>query len=193
MTPIGIMKKTRRTFLFRNQHKTSKGQSTVEFLSTLMFLIGFLFVFVKLAINYTNGYLLHWATYSASRSYLTFDDISSDNTGVLVNAKKQARNVFNSYTKLVPSLGGELKFNDPETGKNFIYVGAYTEFKQTFSLFAFVGGQDPLTFRTESFLGKEPTRQECLDRICKQFTQQLGNIRAGCPALENATYFDDGC
>jgi len=155
-----------------------------------MFLIGFLFVFVKLAINYTNGYLLHWATYSASRAYLTFDD---NTLNPLVKAKDHARDVFNSYTKLVPSLGNDLKFNDPDTGKNFIYVGAFAEFKQTFSIFAFVGGQDPLAFRTESFLGKEPHRQECLERICDQFKQQLGNIGAGCPALENATYFDDGC
>jgi hypothetical protein len=108
----------------------------------------------------------------------------------MAKGKDHARAVFNSYLNIIPGLQTNLKFNDPETGKNYIYIGTYVEFEQTFSMMAFVGGNDPLSYRTESFLGKEPHRQECLLRICEQFKQQLS---VGCHKLENATYFDDGC
>jgi hypothetical protein len=155
-----------------------------------MFMIGLLFLFIKLSINYTNGYLLHWANYSASRAYLTFDD---NTTNPLVKAKVHAKTVFDSFLNIIPNVKPTLQFNDPETGKNFIYIGTFADFEQTFSMMAFVGGNDPLSYRTESFLGKEPHRQECLKRICDQFKQQLSASGAGCPTLENATYFDDGC
>ena len=61
--------------------KNNKGQSTIEFILTFTAAVGFIFLFLKMALNYTNGFMVHHATYMASRSYLVSDEERYDNAG----------------------------------------------------------------------------------------------------------------
>jgi hypothetical protein len=147
--------------------KNQKGQSTIEFILTFSVTIGFIFLFLQMSINYTNGYLIHHATYMASRSYLTADSEQKDPVNGDTNAVKLAQTIFKRYMPafLKPDIS-KLKFNGPTTDKK-AFVGLYYEFSQIFSL-SLIGGRENMDFRSESFLGREPTRPETYEQVCKR-------------------------
>ena len=72
-----------------------EGQSTIEFLLTFIFSIGILILFISLGLNLTRGYIAHYATYMASRTYLTADNTSFTDTSSDSYAEQEAENVFN--------------------------------------------------------------------------------------------------
>lgn len=171
----------------RTSLKKQKGQSTIEFLITLTFLFGFLFLYAKIAFNYTNGYLLQYATYMSSRSYLVFDSNSIEETEQDSKARSFAET--NVFAKIVPQVPLGIKANYPGETLGSLYTGLYYDFEQLFSFSNLVGGKATMSFRSESFLGREPTRAECLRRIRDSFR----NI-AGVDDYElNVTFEDNGC
>ena len=115
-------------------HSKNKGQSTIEFIVTFVFAIGFTFSFFKIASIYTNGYLVHYATYMAGRAYMVFDNNSNNPAGSDNGASLLAKKVFEGF-KLGGLLGGtieELELNDPESYNNYsnnLYVGAWFGFQ----------------------------------------------------------------
>ncbi len=148
--------------------KNNKGQSTIEFILTFTAAVGFIFLFLKMAINYTNGYMVHHATYMASRSYLVGDaerygEVSAGDEPVFRFATK----IFKKYLpeQLISNFDGTLKENSPSNVNFSAFVGVWTEFHQVFSL-GFIGGKDQVVYRSESFLGREPTRNEVFTQIC---------------------------
>lgn len=165
----------------------SRGQSTIEFLLTLSFTFGFVFLYAKLAFNYTNGYLLQYATFMASRSYLVYDTGSVDESGQDINARNFAET--NVFAKIVPQASLGLKANHPGQSRGSLYTGLYYDFVQEFSYNNLIGGRVPMHFRSESFLGREPTRSECLRRIGNSFK----NLAAVDDFPLNATLEDNGC
>lgn len=154
------------------KEKNNKGQSTIEFILTFTAAVGFIFLFLKLALNYTNGYMVHHATFMASRAYLVRDDRQTIEDGD-VQAFKAAKEVFKKNLPdglISPDLALEEKnHNGPDKVKFLAFVGIWVEFFQTFSL-GFVGGKDKMAFRSESFLGREPTRTESTIQVCKAIT-----------------------
>ena len=146
-----------------------KGQSTIEFIITFTAAVGFIFLFLKLAMNYTNGYMVHHATYMASRSYLVNDEDRDDTAQSEKRAENKAMNVFTRY--LPPGLvtgveASQLKFNILGSNTDFMaFVGVWIEYTQRFTL-GFVGGKEPVIFRSESFLGREPTKLETIFQVC---------------------------
>lgn len=152
--------------------KNKKGQSTIEFIITFSATVGFIFLFIKFALNYTNGYMVHHAVYLASRAYMVQDSQVGRTENELViqdaAAKNPATLVYKKYlpTNLVKDADSAvLKFNEPESPLNRIFIGVWVEFEQKFSL-GFIGGKDKIKFRSESFLGKEPTRLEGYVQTC---------------------------
>ena len=164
-----------------------RGQSTIEFLLTLTFLFGFLFLYAKIAFNYTNGYLIQYATFMASRSYMVYDSNSIEEGGADVAAKNFAE--VNVFRKIVPSIGLPLKANHPGESLGSLYTGLYFDFVQNFAFSNTLGGRVPMSFRSESFLGREPTRGECLRRIKDSFRFLSGVEEYPL----NATFDDNGC
>lgn len=150
-----------------------KGQSTIEFIITFSVTVGFIFLFMQMAINYTNGYLIHHATFMASRAYLSADSEQKDPNLGDKNAEILAQNIFKHYMPafLKPDLS-KLKVNGPTIDKK-AFVGVYYDFTQIFSL-SFIGGKDEMFFRSESFLGREPTRPENNSQICKRMKSIIG-------------------
>ena len=169
--------------------KNNKGQSTIEFILTFTAAVGFIFLFLKMALNYTNGFMVHHATYMASRSYLVSDEERYDNAGAGdAQAFQLAKAVFskNLPDGLIQNFNGVLKENNPDSVSLAVFVGVWVEFTQVFSL-GFVGGKDPVVFRSESFLGREPTRAESAIQVCSAIKSVTGN---GCSV--HATLDDNG-
>lgn len=165
-----------------------EGQSTIEFLSTFAFAFSLVFLFIKIAMNFTNGYLIQYANFMASRAYLVRDTNQTPNS-VYTASLTRAREVFNQYKVPVfmPSFGGQVQANSPSSGVLSFYVGTYVDYDERFSLSRLMGGAAPLEFRAESFLGKAPVRRECSLRVCKAFEMAGGNCTA------YTTAFDNGC
>ena len=89
------------------QETKESGQSTIEFLCTFAFVLATIFVFLKIAMNVTNGYLVHYATYMASRAYLVNDNGSNSPSGGDGPALSLAKSVFK---EIVPDLPGNGDF-----------------------------------------------------------------------------------
>ena len=69
--------------------KNEKGQSVIEFLMSFTLVVGLLMFFFKMALGYTNGYMVHYATFMASRAYLTNDvSTTTDPDGAAFNQAK---------------------------------------------------------------------------------------------------------
>ncbi len=166
-----------------------EGQSSIEFLITIIFVVSIIFSFVKLAINMTNGYLAHYATFMASRTYMVIDNNSNTPAGSDNYAEKRASEVFNSYklSTFVGNYKGALTFNAPDFSGKHIYVGALHSFSQAFSINDFVGGKSPIEFLSESFLGREPTIATCFSRVCYAMKEAGGDCQL------HTTIFDNGC
>ena len=170
--------------------KNNKGQSTIEFIMTFTAAVGFIFLFLKMALNYTNGFMVHHATFMASRAYLVDDQERYGSAGEGdAGAFKHAQDVFNKVLPdgLVENVNGSmLHQNNPEDQILAVFVGVYVEFTQPFSI-GFVGGKDQVVFRSESFLGREPTRAESAIQVCSAIN---AITQSGCSV--HATLDDNG-
>lgn len=175
--------------------KSEQGQSTVEFIVTFAFGVSLVLVIFNTSINYATGYLVQYATFMASRVYLTADT----HTGTIGNigpslsgSAQKAQEAFNNYNLSVFKVSNENfkinKVEDVSDRSQNLTVGAYTTFELTMDVLGKVAGQKKLELVSESFLGKEPTRAECATRVCRAVTG-LEN----CDATMDVTLFDDGC
>lgn len=171
------------------------GQSTIEFILTFIFGISLIFFVVNTSINYATGYLVHYATFMASRAYLTVDTHigNSDNTGPsLYRSEAKTKEVFNNYNLGIFDISSEnLKLNLVEDVKGDntknLTVGTYTHFVLNMDLIGQIAGKKKMDLVSESFLGKEPTRAECASRVCYAITGGYN-----CDYMD-ITLFDDGC
>lgn len=162
----------------------SSGQSTIEFLTTFAFAIFILFLYVKAALNITNGYFIHFATYQASRVFLTFDNGADTPESTDNLAKARAEETFRS---ILGDSDVEIEFNMPGEVGNSVFVGAIGSFQERFGIGNFVGGSKMINFVSESFLGREPPVGECARRVCNAISKIIGQCNS------NVTLFDNGC
>lgn len=191
---FGDQKSHNKLIVSESMNPVSKenGQSIIEFLSTITFTLGIFFVFVQLAFNAVDGYLIHYATFMASRTFLVADTNSKEILGSNGIAKTKASEVFTKfYLDKLNYSDSSLKFNFRTSvgGLNPMYVGVYYSFSQKFSPMRIVGGSFMLNLDSESFLGREPTKSECLERVCDALKEANSDI--GCGVLN--TFFDNGC
>lgn len=170
-------------------NRSESGQSTIEFLTTFIFAAGFIFLFVRLSLVYTNGYLVHYANFMASRTYLVFDDNLTNPIGTDVIAFNEAKKTFESYKVglFVPGVTEKIQVNDPENVPMKLFVGTIVNFSQRFPSPVLIGAGKDMNLTSESFLGREPVRFECLTRICDAITSSGGS----CDSF--STFFDNGC
>ena len=171
--------------------KNKLGQSSIEFILTFLFILGFVFSFYKLSIVYTNGYLLHYATFMASRAYLVFDNNSNTPQGADGPALTRAKKVLQEFPlkEMMPGYPADLQVNSPQKSdlNRKLLVGVFTEVKQKIIPPTTIMGSAMVNFRSESFLGREPTRTECLKQVCQAI------IKVGGDCKHHATLFDNGC
>lgn len=168
----------------------NSGQSTIEFILSFAFILGILLTFIKISFNFTGGYLVHYATFMASRAYMVVDINSNDPVGSEARAMAVAQRAFNEDgLRAVGVRTDGLSFNavNGSYNGNPVYVGTFTDFSTRFSLASFMGGQAPLDMRSESFLGREPTMATCHKRVC----DALSIINSNCSFF--TTLYDNGC
>lgn len=168
-----------------------KGQSTIEFIFTFAFGVSMILMIFNSSMNYISGYLAHYATFMASRVYLTADSHLVTPEGSLNGAEERARQTFNNYALGIFKIpDGSFKINPAgqATRETYLTVGAYTAFSLSIDIMGKIAGQTKLDYVSESFLGKEPTRAECFIRTCKAITG-----RDNCSINDDITVFDDGC
>jgi hypothetical protein len=174
---------------------SESGQSTIEFIFTFVFGLSLVLMIFNTSLNYATGYLVHYATFMASRVYLTGDNhtgtIGNSNISY-ANAETRATEAFSNYRLTVMRIKpDDFKINraDQISGPNEnLTVGARTTFEIPMDMIGKVAGKKKLEMVSESFLGKEPTRAECATRVCFALT---GN--EACSDSMDVTLFDDGC
>ena len=173
------------------------GQSTIEFIFTFIFGVSVVLLIFNSAKNYATGYLVHYATFMASRSYLTSDSYTGTfggaNTSLYVGiAETRARDTFNRYNLGIFNVTPDaMKLNHTSNNlpnEEYLTTGAYTTFEQRIDALGRVTGEEKLILTSESFLGKEPTRFSCAIQMCKAVTGQ-----ESCNRELDVTLFDDGC
>lgn len=174
-----------------------KGQSTIEFIFTFVFGVSIIFLIFNSALNHASGYLVHYATFMASRSYLTADSYNGTFGGGQPEiyhdvAKQRAEDVFNQYNlgvfNIDPS-GFRINHAFSSSDKSeYLTVGTLMIFEQRIDVIGRIAGQNRLELTSESYLGKEPTRFTCALQTCKGLTAE-----ESCQDTMDITLFDNGC
>ena len=166
------------------------GQSTIEFLVSFSVIFTILLTFVRIAFNATNGFYAHYAVFNASRAYLVSDENNNSVQNGDSSAFEKAKEVYDRF-KVEYLIGGtrpELMVNNPGSFANKPFIGNYITFKMDFGVSSMIGGKGPITLISESFLGREPSRQECIERICEAFSAIDGGGWSS-----HTTIYDNGC
>lgn len=169
-----------------NKLNNQDGQSTIEFIITFGFSIGITFLFLGMAINYVVGYMVHYGTFMAARTYHVYDLPSANTEEALSAAKNAAERKYRSYNLERFDAGvDKMRIISPET--NPLLSGVVVTFERKVSFVKFVTGEKNATLVSEALLGKEPLRRECLETVC----QAMGV--GTCSDQMDVTVEDNGC
>ena len=170
------------------------GQVAIEFILTFIFALGITFLFVNQAINMTEGYLVHYVNFMASRTFLTYEQGSSSSTSNINAAESRARQVFNSYP--LSEFGVKVTFEvnkpAPAGNKPQIFSGTTALFEKKISPFSVVGGKTKAKLLSESFLGREPDRITCHEMVCYALTKDRQACQQNAQNMD-AVLYDNGC
>jgi hypothetical protein len=167
------------------------GQSTIEFIFSFIFAVSLILLVFNTSLNYASGYVTHYATYMASRVFMTQDSHQNAwGPGSRTQAINKAKDAFAAFKLDVFGINTTLELNDEEsvTAGEYLMVGAYAKFSRKMDVVGQITGQTRLELISESFLGREPTRGVCGSRICKAI-----NDVDQCVSTDDITLFDDGC
>lgn len=170
-----------------------KGQSTIEFIFSFIFAVSLILLVFNTSLNYTSGYVAHYATFMASRVFLTQDSNGANDWGAGPNraaAATAAKETFDEFKLDVFGINAELQVNDDPAvdAGEYLMIGVYAPFKRKMDVLGKVTGQTSLDLVSESFLGREPTRGVCATRVCFAITG-----KEICDGSMDITLFDDGC
>lgn len=173
--------------------KNQAGQSTIEFIFAFAFGVSLVLVVFNSSMNHISGYLAHYATFMASRTYLTYDsNVGNFDAGASLNRSiQESTDVFVSYNLGFFNIpNSSFSINPANAGDiaNYYKVGATTSFEKDIDILGKVMGHKKINMISESFLGKEPTRNMCAIRVCQAITGQ-----PTCSIEMDITLFDDGC
>lgn len=177
--------------------KTEEGQSTVEFVLVMMFLMGFLLFFVQLALIMAWGNYVHYATFMAARAYLSSgpseDDQRERAKDVILRTVRKVATSQDRFPSIAKGFSSGSDGGDAVKGMEIVRLGdevgdTNLSWRQgvryTFKgkLFALPGsggrGAKPneLVLTSESWLGREPSEAEC----SQVMSSKRGLIDNGC-------------
>jgi hypothetical protein len=167
-----------------------QGQSTIEFIVCFAFGVSVIFMVFNSAMNYASGYIAHYATFMVSRYYLTQEKYQTGLEASLSGVDQDAKDIFkNYYPEIFGISASSIQINTPQMDGpgGYLMVGAYSVYDKNIDIIGQVAGQKKLRMVSESFLGKEPPRYVCFERVCQAITG------ATCNQTMDITIFDDGC
>lgn len=175
--------------------KDKKGQSAVEFIVVSVIVFFFLLFFLSLAFTLVLSQYMDYATFMAARTYKAAHSSPQ-------NQRERARRVFLDYFEpvkanaLVKSVS-ELQFITAEPGgREHQSEGVRVTYEVNLfylpPLFAKDQISSTLTLTSESFLGRDPTNEECKN-FFSDFANRIGvNLRSGGGDLTSRME-DNGC
>lgn len=167
------------------------GQVAIEFILVIGLAMGVTFMFVTQAFNATEGYMVHYANFMASRAYLTTDNGSNQVDSVYSNAANVAQEVFDAYP--LRSFGVDANFRAISFSQGSgLFQGTTAKFEREANFFPGVGGGDKAQLLSESFLGKEPSRATCYEMVCAAMTGGRSSC-SGSVDETDITLYDNGC
>jgi len=180
---------------FLEKLRKKEGQSAVEFILVSMIVFFFLLFFLSLAFTLIISQYMDYATFMAARTYKAAH-------GNIENQREKARSVFNAYVEpvrgnaLVKSVS-DLQFLKADPGgREHQSEGVRVTYEVNLfylpPLFAKDQISSTLTLTSESFLGRDPTYQECTS-FFSNFANRIGvNLRSGGNDLTSRME-DNGC
>jgi hypothetical protein len=166
----------------RGLQKTDEnlGQATVEFALTMILFFSFFLFFFQLTMTFAFGNFVHYATFMSARAYLSAgkdkDDQSKRARDVIVQMLKKS--VGASGVDRLPFIGRGVGGTDPggfeilngQTDAPWM-VGVRYTFKSKLMMIPMGGtgssrgAVNSVTLTSESFLGREPTSDECVQSM----------------------------
>ena len=170
------------------------GQSTIEFIFSFIFAVSLILMVFNTSLNYASGYVTHYATFMASRVFMTQDSNQTSvwGPGPRDQAYNKAATAFNAFKLDVFGIKTELKIHGDEnlspSAGEYLMIGATAKFSRKMDVVGKIVGQSKLELISESYLGREPTRGVCASRVCKAITDS-----EQCSAQLDITLYDDGC
>mgnify|MGYP001416071049 CR=1 FL=1 len=171
---------------------SESGQSLAEFILTFGIVCLVIILFVKLAFNFTKGYMVHYANFMASRSYMVQDNNSANPLTTDGDAKRIALRLV--YKNILGSIDqSNITVLDPSKVENKVYVGIKTEIVEDFSLSQMIGGKQKVRLISESFLGRTPVISECAIGTCDAMKRITGDDCGGGGTKGFVTLWDNGC
>jgi hypothetical protein len=160
--------------------KDESGQSTIEFVLSLSFALGITMLFVSQALNMTIGFMVHYGTFMAGRTYLTFDGLNISEAG------EEARRTFGKYNLNNFDISPQVNIINKES--SVLFTGVTAQYDKLLSPFRLILDGEKAVFFSEGLLGKEPTRSTCFEQTC----HAVGGSGSCSPAMD-VTLFDNGC
>lgn len=181
-----------------SKRESEQGQATIEFLMTFIFTFGIFVLFISLALNMTAGYFVHYATFMSGRAFMAHSGGGNDANATDNAAVTWSREVFRRYginlLNLDPS---KLSFTLPSSGASQELIGVRYEFDRPISMMKVIGKDMNAHYMSEAYLGREPSRIDCLMNIHQIFeiiSRGEMNISPPPGGINTfVTYFDDGC
>lgn len=173
------------------------GQSTIEFIFTFVFGVSVIFMVFNSALTYCTGYLVHYATFMASRVYLTSDTFTggpAQPEASIIGTEVDAEKAFARYRLDIFKVSSDkFKINPmPSSGidnaSGYLLVGGRTKFEMPIDALGKITGAAEVELVSESFLGHEPTRAQCGARTCYAITGGTN-----CSNDMDITLYDNGC
>jgi len=191
----------------RHCHRSrSQGQSTVEFVLSMILFMGFLFFFMKLSYFLAYGNLVQYATFLAARSYQASGPNRQDQedrarvTLIRLLKKSEGEAGTERFQSIAQGAGGGNPtgaqigagsgFDATDDAKSWLQGVRYTFRSRLFvsllgdksdpSSTSTTGPQLPpgvISLTSESWLSREPTEQECQDEV---LGQKEGTLDNGC-------------
>jgi len=174
--------------------KKEEGQSTIEFALTLILLMAFVFFFMQLSLIFGFGNYVHYATFMSARAYLsagaTDDDANTRAQNVIVKTLKRSSTQsgidrFPAIAQGYQAQGGDgsqgptgFALNDPhyvqgDYNSSWLQGVRYTFRSRLFLIplggtgAASSGSTNTVTLTSESWLGHEPSDQDCQGQLSK--------------------------
>lgn len=155
-------------------------------------MVSLLVFFFKVTLNMVVGYYAHYATFMASRAYLVADTNQNAPEDDDMSAEGLSRAVFGDLGQHYGLGKQRLRFNSPSqvsgSAQRAVYVGVWYEFSPPYGMGVLKQGDAP-TFRSESFLGREPTKSDVYNQMCQLMGAKIG--AGSCPP--KSTVCDNGC
>ena len=187
------MKKRQNRVVIKNEN----GQATIEFGLTIIFVMALLLFFIQISLIFAWGNYIHYATFMSARAYLSGsfnqEDQSERARSVMVKMVKrgEGRAGLDRYPALATGVGGTPagirigggpQFSAGDLSSSWMQGVRYT-FKSRLFLIPLQRGQEgnssaanSLTLSSESWLGREPTYDECFQNV----RSMVGIIDNGC-------------